>query len=126
MTARECNVRIDEPPGSPVGKTVPTIPMANDLASALAAIDAIRRWIASQQQPPRTREGGNGNGGGGIIPKPQKQPKPQVGRWNEVHRSTKTVKIRNPDNADQFVEVEQITQLTMKDSLTGEKWIWTL
>ena len=127
MSAPVCNVIPTEQPGEPTAKTVPTIPIANDWASAFAAINAIRAWINAQQQPQRQQ--GDNPGRGGIIPPkqtPKQPPKPKQGRWNEVSRSTQTVKIFNPDDHTQFVEVEQLTKLVMQDSVTKETWIWSL
>ena len=47
-------------------------------------------------------------------------------RFSEVSRITQTVKIKNPDDATQFVMVKQITKLVMQDTVTKEQWVWTL
>lgn len=126
MTAPVCAIIPPDQPGEPTAKTVPTIPVARDLASALAAINAITAWINAQQQPKRTAQG-TGGGGTTIPPKPTpKQPQPQQGRWNEITRQTQKVKIVNPQDPTQFVEVEQLTKLVMQDSQTKETWIWSL
>lgn len=126
MGAPVCSIIPPDRPGEPTGRTVPTIPVASDMASLIAAVNAIRAWINAQQNPQRQRED-DGSGRGGIIPpKPQpKQPQPKIGRWNEISRSTKKVRIENPDDPSQFVEIEQITNLVMQDSVTKETWTWS-
>lgn len=127
MGAPVCNIIPADQPGAPTAKKVPTIPIATDLNSALSALNAVRAWINAQQQPPA---GGAGGGSGGtIIPPPPKQPpqpKPTTGRWNELSRTTQLVKITNPADPTQFVEVLQLSSLTMQDSQTKETWVWHL
>ena len=36
-------------------------------------------------------------------------------RWSEVSRQTKTVRVSNPSDASQFVDVEKILAMRMKD-----------
>ena len=54
------------------------------------------------------------------------QKKDGKARFAEISRVTQTVKIKNPDDATQFVMVKQITKLVMQDTVTKEQWVWTL
>jgi len=104
---------------------MPSIPQANDLASALAAINALStalRYIQSQL-PPNTP---NIQGPGGMISTNSKKGGPaKQGRWNQLARVTEQVKVTNPSDSTQFVIIDRIKSLTMKDSVTGETWVWT-
>jgi hypothetical protein len=42
----------------------------------------------------------------------------------EVSRVSETVRIENPDDPSQFVEVERINKLRFRDSTNGEQWVW--
>lgn len=46
-------------------------------------------------------------------------------KWSEVSRTVETVKIHNPNDKSQFIEVERINKLVMGDSSTGQTWTWT-
>lgn len=45
-------------------------------------------------------------------------------RWTEIQRVTKKVKVTNPDDDSQFVEVKRIQKLVLKDKVTGEEWVF--
>lgn len=107
---------------SPV--TLPAIPLATDLPSALAAINAMAMWIrhAQQRLPPPPPDVQGRGGISGIKTKPST---PVQGRWTKVSQQTKVVRVTNPNDPTQFVDVQQIVALTMTDTHTGEKWIWT-
>jgi hypothetical protein len=115
MVAPVCHDSRDQVITQPAPKKLPAIPVATDLASALAAIAALTTIVRSLTQPPVQNNYG-GVGGGGEPSKPQ--------RWTQDKRVTETVKITNPDDPSQFVEIQRIKSLTMKDGQTGETWVW--
>lgn len=123
MAAPVCNNGQVEDIGDGTGITLPSIPQATDLKSAIAAINALAmgfKIITKQIQPaPKTTTPGRTSSL--TTKKPEKG---KEGRWNESARDKKTVRVYNPDDNTQFVDVEQITGLTMKDSQTGELWKW--
>jgi hypothetical protein len=125
---------------TPTGRNLPNIPRATDLASALAAIEAIRKILmgltgqVSVRPPPSAPLPGSGAGfsfnspaGANIRFSPEKKsnsdPKDN-GRWLETERVTELKKIKNPDDPDQFIKVRRINKLVMRDSLTGEQWVF--
>jgi len=117
MSAPVCHV----PPENanipqPGTRTLPGIPQAHDLPSALAALGAIRHilQIITNQQTDD-----NGTQINNFQTKPDKST-----TWVEDSRKTETVKVYNPDDRSQFIEVERINQLVMKDKNTGNKWTW--
>ncbi len=46
------------------------------------------------------------------------------GNWIEFKRVTATVRVSNPQDSSQFVDIEQINQLVMVDRVTGATWVW--
>lgn len=124
-TAPVCEGSHPENIGAGTGITLPSIPTAVDLPSALAAINALAmgfRLLTNQTKTaPRSMQPGHGvtNSVKSKNPGTNKQ-----GRWNESARTTQVVRVTNPEDATQFVDVKQINSLTMKDSQTGEQWQW--
>lgn len=109
------DVNIPQPPGS----TLPPIPQATDLRSALAAIAALTQTIRII-----TNQIDNRGILNGFNRKPDpNQPKPQ---WVEKSRVEDTVKIyqNNDPSTGNFVEVKQINRLVMVDKNTGNGWTW--
>lgn len=125
-TAPVCNVEPVIEPGQPPASKFPPIPVASDLASALAAINAMRQILMNLtgQLGVTNRGGGNGGGGrgGGGTTIPPKQPK--LGRWVQKSITRKTVRIYNPQDKTQFIDVSRVANLTMKDTITGEEWVY--
>lgn len=79
--------------------------------------------------------GGGGGGGGsaggrggasnsGQGQKSTQNPKTTRSEFIEINRTTKLVKVVNPQNTSQYVMVKQIVALTMFDKVTGETWTW--
>lgn len=101
---------IQQPPPNPI----PAIPVATDLASALAAINIIRQILA---QPKK-------NNGTFAQNAQTKQSTSNKGRWSEAKRTTERVRIENPTDPSQFVEIDRINNLTMQDAQTGDQWTW--
>ncbi len=110
------------PPANPVvpqpgPQNLPSIPVATDMASALAAINALRttiKIITNQWTP---------NIGNNFNTKPDPNKKVQ---WSEQSRVVDTVRIyqNNDPSTGNFVEVEQINRLVMADKNTGQTWSW--
>lgn len=101
----------------PTPINVPSIPLAGPtLASLTGAVNAMRQTLLML-----TGQSG-ANGANGQAGKPAKKDPPE--RWTENARVTETVRIFNPDDHEQFVDVERINKLTMKDKVTGETWTW--
>jgi hypothetical protein len=102
------------------------VPQATDLASTMAAVNALRLVYLRGTGG----FGGAGHGGtasslgpggtGGTV----KDEKKKQGQWVETNRQTEKVKVTNPDDPSQFIELERINQLTFKDAATGETWFW--
>lgn len=97
-------------------RSLPAIPVATDLTSAFAAINAMRLII-------QTITNQNDRDNGTQINNFQTRPDKNV-TWVEDSRKTEKVKVYNPDDDSQFIEVERINQLVMKDKNTGNKWTW--
>lgn len=141
-----CPVSRGQIPFDQRGLHYPAIPAAVDLPSALQAISAMRQIILvlSGQTPPAFRNnmaplnltvrlpygggassgaggGGIGRGGGGG-----KNKQPLLGDFNEVDRVTKKVRITNPKDDQQWVEVNQIQSITWENSATGQTIVWHL
>lgn len=47
-------------------------------------------------------------------------------KWEEKSRATETVRVENPDDPAQFVDVERIKRLVMRNSDTGEEFEWKM
>jgi hypothetical protein len=46
-------------------------------------------------------------------------------QYVETNRVTQTVRVYNPNDKEQWVDVERINSLTMQDPVTGGLWQWT-
>ena len=49
---------------------------------------------------------------------------PYMPRWSEVHRRTTTVRVYNPNDREQWVDVERIVNLTFQDRSTDALFQW--
>ena len=120
-----CNINTGLQPNQPQIPPYPAIPLANDLASALQAINALRNIVQ-----------GLLNQVGSLYPSingsPGRQGQPGQnansnagGNFQEVpgSRQTQTVKVTNPDDAEQYVTVEIITGVSFKNS-AGQTLVW--
>jgi len=117
-----CHASTDQVIEQPPPVQFPSVPRAVDLQSALAAINALTRIVMmlAGQQPAPWMQGPQGvRGAAGKNAPPGKKP-----RWAEVNRVMKKVKIENPSDSAQFVEIERIERLVMRDSVTGQTWDW--
>jgi hypothetical protein len=110
-----CNNLPANTPGQPDPKTLPSVPLATDLASAITAVNALRRIMQTIiAQPPPVSGGLSGF-------------KVQKGKgFHELkqYRVSKVVRIYNPSDKTQFVDVKQIVGVVMADPKTGQTWSW--
>lgn len=102
--------------GVPLQPRMPTVPnfSSDDPASMARALSALKQGyelLAGQRAP-------------GSALNSKTQPKAKQGRFTETHRTKDKVRVFNKDDHDQFVDVERITSLTLRDNVTGETWIW--
>lgn len=109
MSAPVCQVPAAQPETQPDPRQFPGIPLAYDLASALAAINAMRRIIQMLLNQIAINNAAK---------------KPKLGNFTEVSRKTKVERIYNPDDNTQYVDVEHVTSVTMGDKATGQTWTW--
>lgn len=98
--APACPVTRSEVPPAQPGIKVPFVPKATDLDSAIAAINKLIDIVMTDTEP--------------SI------------RWLEKERVTAIVRIFNPDDDSQWVDVERIMRLVMEDQITGDLWLWEL
>lgn len=99
--APSCPITRSEVPPTQPGIKVPYVPRATDVELAIKAINTIIDIIASEDT------------GVGI-------------RWLEKERGTQVVRITNPQDDNQWVDVERITYLLMEDQYNGDLWYWEL
>ena len=89
-----CPISRSEPvPGQP-GPTIPGIPKATDLPSLLIAFNQLVQVINM------------------LTP-----------NFTEVSRNVQTVRVYNPNDKSQWVDVERITHLEMGNPI-GQTWTW--
>ncbi len=141
-----CNIAPVIQVNQPVTSSIPAIPTPGpDISSILATLNALKLAVEklSGQSPGPNSWYGAGNaltpassaGGGpssGSKAQQQQQQtqnnanKPQgaKGRWTEISRQTATVRVTNPNDNTQYVDVLRINQLVFQDSVTGEVWTW--
>ena len=116
MGAPVCNISPKNPPPQSLAPTLPSIPIATDVPSLIAAVNALRQWIiqyTNQGQggsggPNNQNQGGGtnpgGGGGGGNL-----------SNFTEVpnSRQTTTTRIYDPNDPTNqtYVDVKQITAL---------------
>lgn len=107
--------QLDNPP-------LPPLPIANS-GNLVNTVNAIRQ-VVQQLGSPATLPKGNNHSGTNTGQSGNKQSKQKTSRWSEQSRTTSKVRVYNPDDHEQYVDVEQINQLTMVDKITGATWVW--
>ena len=122
-----CNLNTNRNANTPQPSVpiTPQIALATDLPSALQAINQIAQTLQQmlgQGWGPNNfyfggGQGGGGGGGGGGQRPPPKPPNP--GDFTEVpgSRVTTTVRIYNPDDHTQYVDVEQVQHVQFANLL---------
>ena len=102
----------------PVQVTPGNIPGTLDqFAAMLNAMRMMLLQLAGQTPQKPTDNGGTTNN---VVPKKSDE----KSRWAEESRTTEQVKVYNPDDKSQYITVERINKLTMKDAVTGQTWTW--
>jgi hypothetical protein len=104
-----CYINPPAPSAEPIAPTLPAIPVATDLASVISAVNVIRQILQAIT---------NQNIGSGQR---------LTSDFHEVvnKRIVKKVRVFNPQNKSQFVDVKQITGLTFANKLTGQQIDWS-
>ena len=132
MGAPVCNISPKNPPPQSKAPALPLIPVATDLQSLIAAVNALRQLTIQyfNQVPGNSNTGFNGTpgqpgepgtpgGGGGFSP---------VGSFAESpgSRTTVTTRIYDPNDPtnETYVDVQQITGLTFANK-TGQTIKWS-
>ncbi len=122
---------------------LPTIPVALNLPTAIAAIKKITQIInmltgASDNvglgnfntRGDSGAAGTNGKAGQAGKEAGDKEPKNKKSRWVECNRTTEKVRVYQEDaatgerNEDNYVDIERINLLVMQDTVTGSLWTW--
>lgn len=102
----------------PSPQALPSIPPASPtIASLVNTVNQMRNvinYITGRQGP----QGPQGKSSNNAKSKPS--------RWTEAARVVETVRIfqNNDPNSSNWVDVQRINGLTMKDGVTGESWSW--
>lgn len=104
-----CHIVQQLPGAEPQTARLPAIPIATDLPSALAAIAALRQIVHSIT---------------GQLPNLGTAKTQPVLKEILNKRTTETVRVKNPQDNSQFVDVEQINHLEFQDASSGQKLIW--
>lgn len=81
----------------------------------------LTQQLQQQPVPPARPQTSPGQGGSGFKVVQPKKP----ANWVEIKRASKTERIENPNDPEQFIEVEVASQVTMKNSATGDTETWT-
>lgn len=118
MTDPVCHIPPVVPKSITTPNNLPSIPLAQpNIASLVSTVNQMRQLIQiiSGQLP--TMPGPQG----GFNTKPDKDKK---GTWVEQSREVETVKVYNPDDKEQFVEIERVNRLVMNNKDTGQRWTW--
>jgi hypothetical protein len=120
-----CHIPPASTPGNPQPKNIPGIPgpvAPGDANGTANLVNAMRLALLSLLN--QLGSIGNNttiiNNGGASSPKQSKS------QWTEQSRVTDKVKIyqNNDKNSSNFVEVEQVNQLIMRDN-NGNTWTWS-
>jgi len=117
-----CRISPTPPPTTYKGPLTASIPVATDLASAIAAVNALRAAMLAGSGANSQGNGGAGPGpnpGGGFSEKSQFQVTNQV---------IKPVRIYDPNDPTKqtYVDVNQVVSLQMANPVTKETWSWQL
>jgi hypothetical protein len=117
-----CFTNPPPPTAEPVQPTIPAIPVATNLASAIQAINTIAQIIRSltNQVPAGPNEIIYD-----LVSKPSSKKKQANFQEIVTKRTYATTRVTNPQDPKQYVDVKQITGLTFIDKLTGQEITWT-
>ena len=125
MGAPVCSTTPPPAPQAKAGIVVNSVPVATDLQSAIAAVNALRQVVNGLLGANTT-----GNGGAGPGPAPGQ---PKTGGFNATNQFqvqnqvVKTTRIYDPNDPSKqtYVDVNQVTALTMYNPVTKESWQWS-
>lgn len=118
-----CHLPPEATPGKPQPQNMPGLPgpaNPNDLNSIVNLLNAIRTML--MQIADMQKSGNNTGVTNNFITQPDKKP----AQWIEVNRQVQKVRVyqNNDKTSPNYVDVEQINQLTMQDRKTGALWRW--
>lgn len=119
MTDPVCHIAPVAPDPNKTGTLLPSVPVARpDLNSLVNAVNAMRivlNYLSGRQGPNRT-----------SGPTNNATSKKDQGRWIENARVVDTERVyqNNDPTSQNYVDVQRINSLTMKDTVTGEQWRW--
>ena len=130
MGAPVCNINPKSPIPQSVAPALPAIPVAIDLATAIAALNAIRQWIIQYTNAGQGGAGGQNNQGGGggttpITPGSGNSANNSNFSENPSKRVTKTQRIYDPNDPSQqtYIDVDQIVGLQFSNKAGNTiKW----
>lgn len=112
-----CTVPTQAPTTQPLPTAMPAIPAPTpSIAGLMASVTALKRAVETLS--------GQKGGLSGFTTNPSSKKSNQDGRWKEVDRVKETVRVFNPNDSSQFVDVLRINKLVFQDTVTGETWIW--
>ena len=120
MGAPVCNINPKNPPPQSKAPALPSIPVATDLQSLIAAVNALRQLTIQyfNQITPSNP----------LNPVNPANPSPGVGDFTEdvPARTTVTTRIYDPNDPtnETYVDVEQITGLKFANQ-TGQTILWS-
>lgn len=101
-----CHIPPAKPDAPLVVKNLPAVPVATDLKSALQAINALRQVVQVITNQITQPQGANNF----------------IADWHESDRVTEIVRVYNPNDKSQYVDIQRINRLRMKDKKTGSTW----
>lgn len=123
MIAPVCPVSRSQAVAAMPAVRVPSIPVAVDLPSAIAALNQIITLLPQVIGPlpsnnlyPALPVPSPANGGGKL-----KKP-----RWVEQGRNMPTMRISNADDNDAWVEIDVIEQIIWRDETSGNTLVWEM
>ena len=129
MAAPVCNINPKNPPPQSKAPALPSIPIATDLPSLIAAVNALRQWVIQFTNQGQGGSGGpnNQNRGGGTSPGGGGSGG-NLSNFTEVpnSRQTTTTRIYDPNDPTNqtYVDVKQITVLNFANK-TGQTIVWS-
>lgn len=126
MANSVCHIPPPTQPFEPRSHDIGAIPDPTDLKSAIDAIRALKRiieWITDQAPQRPNEQTGRITSPSNKPPGAGKKP-PRPPRFIETKRSEEIIRVYNPQDKEQWVDVKRINRLTMADRKTGETWDW--
>lgn len=122
MGAPVCLINAPLPSAEPQTPTLPAIPVATNLASAIQAVNILSQIVQAMTNQSAAQSAGFSGGFTG----PKKKPAKNNSNFQELtaKRTTTTTKIYDPKDNTVYVEVKQITGLTFVNKVTGQEITW--